>query len=199
MMTPDDRLVEACTLSCKDKALRLEDLNREIFQYVDYREEDANSVRLIFANSQPSEATLQQFIALEEQCCNFLSMTLTQENNNNIVTINCPEQYRSQLREWLKPLSHTIESTRPKKTFFKSLESTKKMSFYVMTLSAVLCCVSPFLVAGLGLAGLGFGLALPALTQMLENIFIVIAVVAMVVAGCLWMLPKLLCRESGKC
>jgi len=194
---------QACTLDCKDKALRFDELRREVFQY-NYRiEEDLDTVRLIFGNNQPSEETLQRFISLESQCCHFLTITLTaQEDGENVVTIWCPEKYKKELHGWLKSTSD-INSTKPEKNISPSLGPLKKISLSVMSLSIIglLCCIAPFIAVGL--AGLGFSYALPIMTETIDNVFIALVILSMTVVGVLFMLPKLLrriqCGNTEKC
>lgn len=201
MITTDAQMItddsSVCTLNCKDKALRLEALRQEVFQYHYRIEEDLNTIRLIFTNNQPSEATLKRFIALEGQCCNFLTLTLaSQENSDNIVTIQCPEQDKSQLREWLKQLSQGVIHTTDETSVLSSLGSFKKMRLAIMSLSMIglLCCVSPFIVVGL--AGLGFSFSLPTMAQTTDNIFIGLSVLLVIVVGVIFLLPKFLRRTQ---
>ena len=89
-----------CTLNEAENRQRRQFVRQSLFPKILHRREMTSGLQLVFEDSQSLRPAVEQFVALERQCCGFLNFDLASKREGLVLTIEGPAGARQILTKF---------------------------------------------------------------------------------------------------
>jgi hypothetical protein len=143
-----------CNLSEPQSKDRREAFRRDLAPFLAERTYDKDTSRFVFPKSKVSRQKLEHFIALENECCAFLTFELSESATHFSLCVSGPEGSQDLVREFLSAPEKSgcgcSGTSQEKKA------NAKKYATGFVTLCAIGCAIPPILAAT-GMIGVATG------------------------------------------